>query len=246
MDKRPRRTKEELSQEPFAEAMMDAINNDDPNVVFRMLEVGETGHTVLCRYSDFLSVRPDEALLMKKALSGFQAPRVLDIGCGVGRHLKFVREIKPTAVLTGVEIATLLRNECAKELPDAKFFSRFEEVPSEKAYDLILLMGNGLGVFGTEDITRQGLRRICRLLSDDGWLMLESGNSFGFTTRLHQIEYKGKVGPEFAWGYASESWVQGEMKNAGFLVPSISPIDRGGPFFLCCARKGATLFGQAS
>jgi len=40
-------------------------------------------------------------------------------------------------------------------------------------------MGNGLGIFGSEEDAKEGLRRIYRLLANGGSLLVEAGNPFG-------------------------------------------------------------------
>ena len=77
-------------------------------------------------------------------------------------------------------------------------------------------MGNGLGVFGSEENTRQQLRFIKSLLTDVGCILLESSplRSPFFETRM-TIEYDGETDGPFSWGFASEDWVTEEMREIG-------------------------------
>ncbi len=221
--------------EAFARAMIDSITHPDEDVHFNMCEVGGPSLPFPCR--DFLHVRRVETNLLSNMMESIEAPRVLDIGCGAGRHLIYIREQKPRSDLAGVELSGELRGLCAYALPRTRFFERFEKVPDQNRYDLILLMGNGLGIFEHEDNTRQKLRRIFYLLNNGGWLLLESGNRSGFITRRHTIEYQGLIDGPFDWGYASEDWVRRELGNAGFTVMGIEAVPDKPEYFVCSARK---------
>ena len=222
--------------EAFAQAMIDALTHPEREVFFNMQAVG--GPTIPCSARDFLSLRPQEEDIIKQSLSSLEAPRILDIGCCVGRHLRFIQGIKAQSHLHGVEINATLRNICAEALPNATLVKQLGDIPDQHKFHLILLMGNGLGIFGSEQSTRNGLRRIHALLAQDGSLLLESGNPFrqNFTEIKHYIEYCGLIDDPFLWGYASENWVCRELEDAGFVVRAICQISRPGPFFIFYAR----------
>lgn len=223
----------------FAKAMFDQLQHLDCDVQFRMRIVD--GPKMDCSCRDFLHVRPEEEALIRSCLGDIQEPRILDIACGIGRHSAFALSVSPHARITLVETNQELREYCLSIIPGAVAYERFDDVPAHPRFDIAFLMGNGLGVFGSEAATRQQLQRVLSLLVGGGCLLIESGNFAAgrFHEARHEIEYGGSVDAPFAWGYATPEWLQTELVSAGFETGSVTLSSVGGPFFICQARKGA-------
>jgi SAM-dependent methyltransferase len=223
----------------FAKAMLDQLQRLDREVVFQLRIVD--GPEMDCSCRDFLHLRPEEEALIRDCLGDSEQLRVLDIACGIGRHSAFVHSLSPNAKFTLIETNRQLREYCLSRLPDAVGYERFGDVPAQLQFDIAFLMGNGLGVFGSETATRHQLQRVLSLVVDGGCVLIESGNfaSGRFHEALHEIEYGGSVDDRFTWGYATLEWVHGEVANAGFDIISDTPSSIGGPFFICQARKRA-------
>ena len=103
---------EGLPMGAFARAMMDQLADLEHDVAFCTRIVGHNGDFHFsCK--EFLSLRQEEKDWVENAFADVVTPRVLDIGCGIGRHLKYVQQIKPGAQLSGVEINPTLRGVCA-------------------------------------------------------------------------------------------------------------------------------------
>jgi SAM-dependent methyltransferase len=225
----------------FAQSMFDQLLHPDRNVLFHMRIVGGPGMDCSCR--DFLHLRNEEQSLISTCLSNRQEPRILDIGCGIGRHSAFVRTLSSQARITVVEINQRLRDYCISVVPGTLGYEQFGYVPDDARFDIVFLMGNGLGVFGDEITTRQQLQRLLNLVADDGCVLIESGNFSGgsFYAAKHEIEYGGFVDGPFTWGYATLEWLQKELIKGGFEINSVTPSNHGGLFFICHATKRAGL-----
>lgn len=221
----------------FAAAMLDQLQNPAQNIRFRMQM--ENGGEVDCACRDFLRLRPEEQALLTALLSDCPAPAVLDVGCGAGRHLDFIRQRQPAAALTGFEKANDLRQSCEKQFQSAMFRESFADVPDDSRFDLVLLMGNGLGIFGDEQATLVGLRRIYQLLNPGGMLIAESGNPFGtdFFVSRFMIRYRNLIDRPFPWGYASRSWLERNLTGLGYRVDRVVNSAVPGRFFIACACK---------
>lgn len=222
----------------FAKAMFDQLRHPDRDVTFHMRLVDGPGVDCSCR--DLLHVRPEEKELIRNSLGEKQEPRILDIACGIGRHSAFAHSVAPQAKITLVEMNRQLR-EYSLSIPGAVAFERFDDVPAHSRFDVAFLMGNGLGVFGSEAGTRHELQRVLSLLVVGGYVLIESGNfaAGSFHEARHEIEYGGSVDAPFTWGYATREWLQTELVSAGLEIVSVTASSAGGPFFICQARKSA-------
>lgn len=221
----------------FAQAMFDQLQRPDRDVSFSFRSVDGRGGEFPCR--DFLSLRSEEESLVRDCLGDRQELRVLDIGCGIGRHSIFSRSLSPHASITIVETNQQLRDHCIAEVPDAVGYEQFDEVPADASFDVVFLLGNGLGIFGNESTTREQLQRLHCLVADGGCVLIESGNPFGngFHAEQHEIQYGDSVDGPFPWGYATRDWLQRELVKVGFEIVTIEPSSIGPPFFICHAKK---------
>lgn len=204
--------------EAFAKAMIDAVKAAEKDVYFNMRVDGGEFHPFPCR--DFLFLREEEERLLSNAVAKYDAPRTLDIGCCIGRHMRFVRKLRESSDLLGVELSSALRNQCAKLLPGARFVSWLEEIPNGEESDVVILLGNSVGLFATERKTYEAILQIREILVDGGFLLIDCGNPFsrGFNTKNQEIEYNGLLDGPFPWGYASQSWMKDKLLRAGFAI----------------------------
>ena len=221
----------------FAKAMFDQLRHPDRDVRFHMRGAGEFEVDCPCR--DFLYLRAEEQSLIRDCLRGRQEPRVLDIGCGIGRHSEFAYSLSPHARISVVEIDQQLRDHCVSNIPGAIGYEQFSDVLDNANFDVAFLMGNGLGIFGSELETRRQLQRLRGLIAHGGSVLIESGNfaAGSFYVAQHEIEYDGSADGPFAWGYATSEWLQRELVSMGFEIVSVTPSSRGGPFFICHAKR---------
>jgi SAM-dependent methyltransferase len=197
--------------------------------------VGYGGMEFPC--ADFLEIREEERKLFTHILE--PQPHILDIGCCVGRHLQYIREIRRGANLCGIEREKTLQEYCRKTIQGCRLLDSLDQLRPGETFDVILLLGNGLGLFETEQKTQEGLRQIYELIRPSGHVILEAGNSFGtgYCTITHKIYYAGVWDEPFLWGYADEPWVRDALKNVGFVNARILPSRQPGSFFICHATK---------
>ncbi|MEI8374997.1 MAG: class I SAM-dependent methyltransferase [Planctomycetota bacterium] len=227
----------------FATAMLRQLTHPEQDV--RFLTCLSDGGECWASCRVFLSVRREEEKLLRLALSNYPTPpRVLDIGCGIGRHLSYAIGLRGDAQVLGVEYSSILRDHCAGIIPAGTWLRSFSEVPDSERFDLVLLMGNGLGIFGSEEDAKEGLRRIYRLLANGGFLLVETGYPHGYFEAEMEIRFQEIVdGPwlvdgPFPWGFASDTWLSRELLAAGYTLPT--PKERssvGMGAFIYLARK---------
>ncbi|MBM3758532.1 MAG: class I SAM-dependent methyltransferase [Acidobacteria bacterium] len=214
----------------FGRAMLATINGQPQR--FRMTMQNGDAIDMDCR--EFLTTRPEENQL----LDGIALPETgaaLDIGCGVGRHLARIRQMRPTVHCWGVEICDLMLRHCRETIAaPATFVRTLADLPPDRTFDLIMLMGNGLGVLGSEEEAVAHIRRLVASLNPAGRIVIEAGNLFGrqgYSSFDFTIDYGGQRDGPFPWGFADSDWVTRTLQNLGCNVqiqPSRAP---GGMWF---------------
>lgn len=116
----------------------EALRQLNLDVRFHMRIVGGPGMDCSCR--DFLYLRTGEQSLVRECLGGIQNPRILDVGCGIGRHSAFARSVSTHADIAVVEIDQKLRDYCISVVPGAIGHEQFSDVPADARFDIIFLM----------------------------------------------------------------------------------------------------------
>ena len=106
--------------------------------------------------------------------------RVLDLGCGSGRHtIAFAKRGYPD--VTGVDLSPALlreaREECDKLQLHIRFFERdMRDVPDE-SFDLILNLFTSFGYFEKDEENSNVIENAAKHLSPTGWFILDFLNS---------------------------------------------------------------------
>lgn len=138
--------------------------------------------TYLSQYQDWFS--------HEREAMRFASGRVLDIGCGGGRHSLYVQQ-KGLRVL-GVDISPLAIRVCRlRGLKNARVRSIAQLGPRIGKFDTVLMLGNGFGLFGNPSRARTLLRRFLTITNPKGRIIAESLDPYKtkdpFHLRYHQL-----------------------------------------------------------
>lgn len=218
----------------FGLAMLASINGTPQR--FRMKMRG--GQTMEMRCSDFLNTREEENQLLDR-LELPENATVLDWGCGLGRHLSQVRRGRPSVHCYGIEICDGMLGYCrTKIVAPATFVESFEELDGLK-FDLIMLMGNGLGVLGSEQDATQKLASLVSSLRQGGYILIETSNPFGtgYYSNQFEIDYEHHHDAPFVWGASDRGWISRILGELGCTV-RIEPSKAPGGCFFAIGTKG--------
>jgi SAM-dependent methyltransferase len=220
----------------FGRAILDSIQDGPKDFYMTMAQ----GPSIRMSCSDFLTLRPEEEELLKD-LDLMEDCKVLDYGCGAGRYLNFIRKSYPKAHCFGVDTCDLLLEHCQKKITAPAQFASSLIDPPKDGWDLVLLTGNGLGVFGSEHETKKGLEELTKALKPMGRILIETGNPFGggFSCGTFSLHYKGQTDGPFKWGYSDKKWIRQELSRLNCNVSFQESQAPGGFFFFALGKKKA-------
>jgi len=127
------------------------------------------------------------SLLDKKAME-FVKGRVLDVGCGAGRHSLYLQK-KGFDVL-GIDNSPLAIKVCKlRGLKKAEVMSIEEVNFKPETFDTILMMGNNFGLFGSFKKARRLLKRLHRMTSKNALIIADTRDPYKTENPAH-LEYQ--------------------------------------------------------
>ena len=135
----------------------------------------------------YFSNYKDWPLIEKEAME-FVKGRVLDIGCGAGRHSLYLQE-------KGFDVLAIDNSPLAIRICKLRGVKNAEEVSIEEVsgemgtFDTILLLGNNFGLFGGFEKARILLRKFHRMTSHDALIITETRDPYK-TSNPDHLEYQ--------------------------------------------------------
>jgi SAM-dependent methyltransferase len=172
----------------------------------------------------------------KRAIE-FAKGRVLDIGCGAGRHSIYLQS--KGVNVTGIDSSPLAIKVCRlRGLKKAKVMS-IAEISRFKpcSFDTILMLGNNFGLFGSFSNARLLLNRLCKITSPNAMIIAESNDPYKTENPFHlryqkanrrrgrmpgqmriRIRYMKYVGKWFDYLIVSREEMRGILKGTGWKV----------------------------
>jgi SAM-dependent methyltransferase len=189
---------------------------------------------------------------LKKAIA-YARGRVLDVGCGAGRHALYLQkrghdvvgiDVSPLAV----KVARLRGLRKARVMPVTKVSSRLG------SFDTILMFGNNFGLFGNPKRMKWLLARFRTVTGDDARIIVESCNPYDTTDRVHldyhrrnrcrgrmagqvrvRVRYKRYATPWFDYLLVSPDEMKKLLRGTGWQVKKT--FRSGGPAYAAVIEK---------
>ena len=184
----------------------------------------------------YFSEYKDWAPIEKKAIK-YVRGRVLDVGCGAGRHALYLQ--KKGLHVTGIDASPLAIKICklrglrkARVLP----FDHIDKF-KENFFDTIILMGNNFGLFGGFQKAKKQLRKLHRITSRDARIIATTTDPYKTHNPIHlryqrlnrrrgrmpgqlriRIRHGDIIGPWFDYLLASKDEVKKIVAGTGWKI----------------------------
>jgi SAM-dependent methyltransferase len=195
------------------------------------------------------------APLEKKAIT-YARGRVLDVGCGAGRHALYLQ--KKGFDVTGIDASPLAIKICKlRGLRKARIL-RFDDIAKFKpnSFDTVIFMGNNFGLFGGFKKSKMLLRKLHMLTSDNATLVATSMNPYKTKNpdhkRYHKLNLKrgrmagqlririrhaNLIGPWFDYLLVSKKEMKTILSGTGWRVKKF--IEGSGPGYAAVIIKSS-------
>jgi len=146
----------------------------------------EDPHIWFSKYDEWLDVE-------RRAMGCVKGKRVLDIGCGTGRHALYLQKERGFDVL-GIDRSPLAIKVCKLQgLKKAKVQSVIQftlnAVRKDYSFDTILMLGNNFGLFETLRRARWLLRKFHKMTSDDAAIIAQSVDPYNKPHEYAHLRY---------------------------------------------------------
>ncbi len=179
--------------------------------------------------------------------------RVLDIGCGAGKHSLYLQE-KGFDVL-GIDTSPLALKVCrTRGLKKTKLLSITQIDSKLGRFSTLLMLGNNFGLFGNPKRAKWLLRRFHKITHKEARIIAETLDPYDTTEPFHlkyhefnrkrgrmpgqlriRVRYKMYVGAWFDYLCVSPDEMRNILKETGWKIKSL--LDSDGPLYAAIIEK---------
>jgi len=181
--------------------------------------------------------------------------RVLDIGCGAGRHSLYLQDIG--FEVQGIDLSPLAIEVCRlRGLKDPKVMSISQINTRLGKFDTIMMLGNNFGLFGGYKRAKSLLRKLHRITNKNARIIAESNDLYETDNPFHleyhdfnrkrgrmagqirlRVRYKKYISQWFDYLLVSKAEMEEILSNTGWEIEKY--IDSEGSAYIAIIhRKG--------
>src|SRR6202008_3302324 len=166
--------------------------------------------------------------------------RVLDIGCGAGRHSLYLQG--KGFDVTGIDNSPLAIKVCrARGLKKTRVMS-IRDIGQFKpnSFDTVIMMGNNFGLFGSYNLARRLLKNLLLITSPDALIIAATRDPYATNEPGHlayhklnkkrgrmpgqlriRVRFKGHIGSWFDYLLVSKDELEEIVKNTGWKIDDL-------------------------
>ncbi len=192
----------------------------------------------------------------QKLAMGYAVGRVLDIGCGAGRHSLYLQEKGHDVLAT--DISPLTIQLCQQRgIKNASVVSITQLNAKLGIFNTILMMGHNFGLVGSYKRARWLLKRFASMTTDDGKIIAETMDPYQTENPAHlayhqynrdrgrmsgqlrlRIRYKQYATPWFDYLFVSKSELEDILVGTSWTIERY--IDSDKPTYIAILKKQDT------
>ena len=204
----------------FGKAMFDFQTNNSPEDIITETTISEEDEMSV----DYLFRSYNEMPKIEQKALQLASGKILDVGCGAGSHSLSLQNDRNLDVIS-IDISEKAIETCKlRGLKDAKV-QNILDFDGEK-FDTIILLMNGVGIFGRLENCNKYLSKLKSLLNEGGQILLDSSdiiymfdededggkwipsNNDYYGELVFNISYKGEKEEPFDWLYLDYNTLQ--------------------------------------
>ena len=163
------------SQDAYGNQLLAQLNQQTPTaeLIERDDNYIDWGSDLGLYFSEYVDW-PD---IEQKAIGHVQG-RILDIGCGAGRHALYLQ--RKSFVVTGIDNSPGAIKVCKRRGLDLALVRRINEVDKfdPDSFDTVLMMGNNFGLFGSAQVAKELLKKLSRITSPTARIIAGTRNPY--------------------------------------------------------------------
>jgi SAM-dependent methyltransferase len=181
--------------------------------------------------------------------------KVLDIGCGAGRHSLYLQ--KNDFDVLGIDNSPLAIKVCKlRGLKKAKILSLHEIEPDLGKFDTILMLGNNFALTGNPQNARRTLKTFLEITSDNGRIIAEFLDPYSTDNEDHleyhklnrqrgrmggqgiiRVRYKKYISPWFDFLLLSREELKELLTNTGWKIEELVEKNKQNPSYIAIIKK---------
>jgi SAM-dependent methyltransferase len=234
----------------FGHVFMDRHNGRDSDCVIER----DDGYIDVNNSKPYFAVYDEWPTIERRAMR-YVGERVLDVGCGPGRHALYLQGEGHD--VTGIDISPL-----AIKVAKARGLKKAFVMPlsglrfPRNSFDTVLMLGNNFALFGNPGAAKRILKRICTVTSKHARILAETLDPYRTTNPAHlryhalnrargrmpgQTRIRVRYGPyRDRWMhllFVSKNEMEGILKGTGWGITRV--LDEGDPHYLAILQKTA-------
>lgn len=211
----------------FGKAMYDFQTNNSPEDIITETSISEEDEMSV----DYLFRSYDEMPKLEQKALQLAFGKVLDVGCGAGSHSLSLQNDRSLDVIS-IDISEKAIETCKLRGVKNPKIQNILDFEGEK-FDTIILLMNGVGIFGKLDNCNKYLSKLKSLLNPGGQILLDSSdiiymfdededggkwipsNNDYYGELVFNISYKGEKEDTFDWLYLDYNTLQNAAISNG-------------------------------